>query len=151
MEIALKIIGPVVTLLICLAGALIAVGRIKQMVAQNELSTQSTRKEIEAIHSKLALVVMKGDCEKQSDKCRIALCSKINEVKDRVAEVKDLVIELHEKQSSKIDKLDEKREAAKDLYAKDFNKIIAFMSRVEQLLKNERYVTSNRITEDVQL
>jgi valyl-tRNA synthetase len=131
------LLGPAITLLICFGGVLVSWGRVKQMIDLN----QKRMDEVEDMQSK---VVMKSDCEKQSEKCRQALCAKISEVKDGVKDLRALVVELHEKQSQRITELDHRREQAKDNYAQDFQKIIAFMARVEELLNQERYKTESR-------
>jgi len=145
MDLFLKLIGPIVTLLICLGGAFIAIGRLKQMIAQNEKISKQNSDDINVIFKLLNGVVTKDHCEKQADKCRLALCNKINEVRANVIEIKHLVIELHDKQTDKIEELDTKREAAKDNISKELGEIKIFMGKVEHLLNNERYMTQHSV------
>jgi hypothetical protein len=144
---ALKIlIGPLITLLVCFGGALIAVGRIKQVQSENEKKILENKQETEFLRKLCQSAVAKAECDRQSDKCRVSLLGVINEVKLAISEVKGLVLELHEKQTSKIEQLEEKREVTKDLQVRDMQKIMMFMGKVEQLLSNERYVTGHKET-----
>ena len=133
MDIFYRLLGPAITLLICFGGGLIMFGRIKQKVDDNS-------KNIAVFNAQAN--VTKAECEKESKRCREALCNKISEVKDNVKEVKELVIDLHGKQAKRIEGLDAKREAAKDEYKDQLQKLNVLIARIDQRLQNGQTINT---------
>jgi len=86
-------LGPIITLIIFAVGVLIGYGKLR------------------------AIVVTKDECRDNQMGCSDRTLS---EIKDDIQEVKDLVVDLHDKQSIRIEELDKKRHDLNNKYQELF-------------------------------
>jgi len=101
----------ILTLAIIFAGALVAWGRL--------ISTMLTKTEFKAL------------CDSNQDKCYMDVSRKIEHVHTSIRELKMLVIDLHDKQTEKIEAMDSKREDAKKISHAEMIEITKALGRVE--------------------
>ena len=70
-------------------------------------------------------------CDANQLTCSKAVSAKIDNVADDVKDLKGLVIDLHDKQTEKMEKMDQKREDSKDSTSDEIKKLSIVIGRVE--------------------
>ena len=76
-------------------------------------------------------------CDASQLSCSGKVSEKIDNVATSVRELKCLVVDLHEKQSHRIDQMDDKREDARELYNKELRAIVLSIGRIEGHIRKE--------------
>jgi hypothetical protein len=133
-DIVLKIIPIFVTLAICFGGIIFSFGKVKQMIAETVRKEVENANQIEYLRKLYQQAMSKVECERQSDKCRIDLCNKIDDIKKTIIEVKNLMLELNDRNAERIDALDEKREQARDENKDQLLKILVSVAKLETIM-----------------
>jgi hypothetical protein len=115
----------IIILLITIVGWIYAIGKGKE-----RMSHMLTREEFE------------GLCKANQNTCAQDVGKKVEEINKSIQtsnkELRVLVIDLHSKQSDRIEKMDEKRELAKDGNTKSISELNTAIGRIEGVLETIR-------------
>ena len=114
-DLLISISSIVTPIIISVGGFLVAYGQMKEKMLTKEQ--------------------FKIFCDANQLSCATAVSTKIDRVSDDVKELKGLVIELHDRQTTKIESMDNKREDARELYNKELRAIVLSIGRIEGHIK----------------
>lgn len=123
------------SMLVVLVAGAIKFGRTNQKIEKNCNEVTKLKSELKNTDGS-PTYVLKSDCVSSTKEFRTSMYNKISELKGSIDEIKKLSIELHDKQQIRIDKLDQKREDAKDSYLEQLRSISIFMAKVETFMNN---------------
>jgi len=87
-------------------------------------------------------IMTKDDCSEKRDVCGEGVSKKMKnydgKVVKKIDDLKILVIELHEKQSKRIEDMDNKREQAKDIQNEEMKKLHQTIGQIKGLVQRTR-------------
>lgn len=139
-----QIAPTLVSLAVLIIGWIYALGKMNAMMA----TKQELQKVKEDLLSNISIVKssitenidcvkidFKEYCKEHQTSCSLGVGNKIDDLKSFVAELKTLVVELHDKQGIKIEDMDRKRENAKQETSEEFKKIHRAIGQIEGQIK----------------